>query len=346
MAVPKVFVSSTCFDLSEIRTQLKDFIRSFGFIPVLSEYGNVFYNPDLNTADSCLNEVENCQLFILAIGGRFGSKIEPDKNKSVTNAEYEAAVLAKIPIFTLIKSDVLSDHRVYEKNQNSEIKKSIAYPSIDDNCQEHAIDIFEFIDKIYTSPTNNACEGFNKFSDIESYLRKQWAAFFNNLLMKRKNEQSLQPISMQINELEAANQTLKNYLEELIRNTLNTDAQKIISNEKERNLKESERITKIRAVPFINFLTNQYNFSYDLVIQLIQKAQYFDDIIATLGVFSGDFEFNRTKSWWLNGGSSNPEQINIIRNTLELHSLSWKTPPPPPSMPLPAAPPQLGNASS
>ena len=42
MAVPKVFISSTCFDLSEIREQLSRFISNYGFEPVLSEHGDVF----------------------------------------------------------------------------------------------------------------------------------------------------------------------------------------------------------------------------------------------------------------------------------------------------------------
>ncbi len=49
MAVPKVFVSSTCFDLSEIREQLSRFISNYGFESVLSEHGDVFYHPDLHT---------------------------------------------------------------------------------------------------------------------------------------------------------------------------------------------------------------------------------------------------------------------------------------------------------
>ena len=37
MAVPRVFVSSTCYDLKYIRENLKYFIRSLGYEPVLSE---------------------------------------------------------------------------------------------------------------------------------------------------------------------------------------------------------------------------------------------------------------------------------------------------------------------
>lgn len=72
MANPRVFVSSTCYDLGEVRDSLYSFIKSYNFDPVLSERGDVFYHPELHTHDSCIKEIENCQIFVLIIGGRFG----------------------------------------------------------------------------------------------------------------------------------------------------------------------------------------------------------------------------------------------------------------------------------
>ncbi|HCG5214960.1 TPA: DUF4062 domain-containing protein [Vibrio parahaemolyticus] len=180
MASPKVFVSSTCFDLGEVREQLRRFIRTFGFEPVLSEHGEVFFHPDLHTHDSCVHEVSNCQIFILIIGGRFGGEYVADTNKSITNAEYEAAKRSGIPIFTYVRNTVLSNHHVYTQNK----EKDISYPAIEQ--QKHAKRIFGFIDDVRRSPTNNAFEGFDDFQDIESHLRKQWAGLFYELLRTRE----------------------------------------------------------------------------------------------------------------------------------------------------------------
>jgi hypothetical protein len=76
MAVPRVFISSTCYDLDAIRDSLRSFIESVGFDPCLSDRGDVFYHPDLHTHDSCINEIGNCHLFVLLIGGRFGGTID------------------------------------------------------------------------------------------------------------------------------------------------------------------------------------------------------------------------------------------------------------------------------
>ena len=45
MARPRIFVSSTYYDLKYIRSSLELFIESLGFEPVLSEKGDVPYTP-------------------------------------------------------------------------------------------------------------------------------------------------------------------------------------------------------------------------------------------------------------------------------------------------------------
>src|SRR5882724_3059201 len=105
MAAPRIFVSSTCYDLRYIRENLKFFTKNLGYEPVLSEEGAVFYNPSLHVQDACLAEVPTCQLFMLIIGGRFGSEFK-GSDKSITNHEYLEAVRAKIPIFALVEKAV------------------------------------------------------------------------------------------------------------------------------------------------------------------------------------------------------------------------------------------------
>jgi len=73
VAVPTVFVSSTFYDLRYVREGMARFIDLIGFNPVLSEEGTVFYDPSTTAADACLAEVLNADLFVLLIGGRYGS---------------------------------------------------------------------------------------------------------------------------------------------------------------------------------------------------------------------------------------------------------------------------------
>lgn len=213
MASPKVFVSSTCFDLSEIREQLFRFIELFGFEAVLSENGDVFYHPDLHTHESCVHEIANCQLFILIIGGRFGGEYIADKTKSITNAEYIAAKEKGIPIFTYVRNGVLSNHHIYMQNKKKEFVKNIDYPAIDK--QEHAIDIFNFIDIVRKSPTNNAFEGFNNFQDIDIHLRKQWAGMFFELLKSREIKAQIDTTNQLISGISSTSSKLEELVKSL-----------------------------------------------------------------------------------------------------------------------------------
>jgi hypothetical protein len=182
MAIPRVFISSTCYDLKYIRENLKYFTKTLGYEPVLSEEGSVYFDPVLSTQDSCLREVPSCQIFVLIIGGRFGEPYK-DSGASITNAEYREAVKSKIPIFALVDNSVLSDYFVYQKNKNNpEIDKNkIIYPSVDSTR------IFDFIEEVRRNTVNNALVPFSDFFDIETYLRQQWAGMLFSFLI-RQNE--------------------------------------------------------------------------------------------------------------------------------------------------------------
>ena len=101
MAKPRVFVSSTYYDLKYIRASLDLFIESLGFESVLSEKGDIAYTSDRPLDESCYREAENADVFVLIVGGRYGSEAsgEPksghksfhDRYESITKREYDSA---------------------------------------------------------------------------------------------------------------------------------------------------------------------------------------------------------------------------------------------------------------
>ena len=74
MARPRVFASSTYYDLKHVRASLEAFIESLGYDAVLSEKGNVAYNPEIPLDESCYREVLNTDIFVLIVGGRYGAE--------------------------------------------------------------------------------------------------------------------------------------------------------------------------------------------------------------------------------------------------------------------------------
>lgn len=212
MAKPKVFISSTCYDLGEVRDSLSSFVKSMGFEPILSEHGDVFFHPDLHTHEACIHEVGNCQLFILLIGGRFGGTYINDSEKSVTNAEYEAAVQKKLPVFTYIKRNVLDNHNTYQTNKDKSFVKDISYSAIDKQGDSSLI--FEFINRVRRASVNNGYEPFEVSKDIEVHLRKQWAGMFFDFLKNREVTVQINSTNEAVNEI----QGVTNKLEAIITN--------------------------------------------------------------------------------------------------------------------------------
>lgn len=227
MANPRIFISSTCYDLSMVREQLRNFILTFGYEPVMSEYSDILYDPRIHTHTSCINEIPNVDMIILLVGSRFGGQAvpealstididnlikerfdtsvleKPDK-LSVTQLEVLKAIEYSIPVFAFVDENVMHDHFVYKKNKL--LSNQIQYPSIEK--QETAEYIFEFIDFLKHRNVGNNLIQFSKIEDIENHLRKQWASLFQRLLKDQRNSSiehsQMFAISEQIEEIKTA----------------------------------------------------------------------------------------------------------------------------------------------
>lgn len=223
MAIPRVFVSSTCYDLKYIRESLNYFIKTLGYDSVLSDHGDVYYNVGSHTHESCIDEVSTCQLFVLIIGGRYGGKYLHSEN-SITNEEYKAAIKSHIPVFTLVESGVYKDHNTYQvnsKNKNVDRDK-ITYPSVDD------IKIFSFIDEVRRHSINNALQPFDNFAHIESYLKKQWAGMLFDFLLRSKYDSQGKITEKLLSDLSIASKKTEELVEYLIKQANTDNAQEII----------------------------------------------------------------------------------------------------------------------
>lgn len=73
MAKPRVFVSSTFYDLKQVRADLERFIKELGYESILNERGNIAYGSIERLEEYCYKEVALCDIVIAIIGGRLGS---------------------------------------------------------------------------------------------------------------------------------------------------------------------------------------------------------------------------------------------------------------------------------
>ena len=98
MARPRVFISSTYYDLKNVRADLDRFVRELGYDPVLNERGQIPYGTDERLEEYCYKEVELCDVLVSVIGGRYGSTSSEDPY-SISQKELKTALSLGKPVF-------------------------------------------------------------------------------------------------------------------------------------------------------------------------------------------------------------------------------------------------------
>lgn len=272
MAKPRVFISSTYYDLKHIRSSLDIFVDSLGYEPILSEKGDIAYSHDRPLDESCYREAENADIFVLIVGGRYGSEASSGKAKhgdtflerydSITKKEFEAAVTRDTPVYVLIEKGVYSEYQTFTRNRDH---KDIAYAHVD------SVNVFLLIDDILARPRNNPVHTFERFAEIEEWLREQWAGAFRELLRRQSQQQQLTSLTTQVTDLKAVNDTLKKYIEAMMRGVGEHETTELIAREEQR-LTEVRRLEAAKSNPWVKHLTRVYDLEFDAAIRAITAA--------------------------------------------------------------------------
>lgn len=230
--VPKVFISSTFYDLKYVRENVGAFVENYGFTPIISETGNLGYAPLQSLDISCYNAMRASDMAILIIGGRYGSPSSDETMtednfkhyKSVTKTEFKTAVSNNVPTYVFIEAPVYYEYETYKKNKDKleDGTLKMEFSSVDN------INVFRFISDIY------AIKGipvwaFTKVEDIKDKLKKQWATLFLRLLLDIKSNASRKRLEDPINIIDSSVKQMNILLEKLGEKIL-SDSEKDIEN--------------------------------------------------------------------------------------------------------------------
>lgn len=74
---PRVFVSSTIRDFSDLRSGLKYWLEERGIDVWMSEFPDAAREPDAGTLGACRAALEASDFYVLLVGGRKGWTVEP-----------------------------------------------------------------------------------------------------------------------------------------------------------------------------------------------------------------------------------------------------------------------------
>lgn len=296
MAKPRVFISSTFYDLRQIRADLDQFIKNIGYEPIRNEIGNIPYGKDERLEEYCIQEVGHSDILISILGGRFGSEskelqIDQQLQKiSITQRELKSAISRNKQVYVFIDKNVSAEYQTYLINKDIE---NIKYRFVDD------IRIYNFIEEIKNFGINNNIKEFETSEDIITYLREQFAGLFQRFLDQQLRLKEFNIIS----ELEKTSQNLNKLVEFL--STQNNDKQDEIDKILMLNHPLVTEIRSLLSIPY-----NFYILGFSDLNHLLNARGYFQ--IHDPGILEGN-----TYSWQKITSDGSTESIRIKKNIFD-----------------------------
>jgi hypothetical protein len=240
MAKPRIFISSTFYDLRQIRAELDMFIESLGYDPIRNEEGDIPYGKDEALEEYCYKEIKAIDILVSIIGGRFGSESKRNTS-SISQIELRTALKEGKQVYVFIDKNIMAEYETYLLNKDSEVE--IKYKYVND------IRIYKFIEEIRGLSANNNIKGFETASDIVKYLKEQFAGLFQRFL---EEQTRIKEVSI-INNLEKTAQTLN----------------KLVNYLSDENKDQTEEINRILTInhPLVETLRNYLDVPYNFYIE-------------------------------------------------------------------------------
>jgi hypothetical protein len=281
MARPRIFISSTFYDLKQVRSDLDNFIESLGYEPVRNEEGDIPYGKEDALEEYCYKEIKSVDILISIIGGRFGSESQ-QTNYSISQSELKTALKENKQIYIFIEKNVLAEYETYLINKDIDMQ----YKYVDDKR------IYQFIEEVKSLNANNNIKGFESASGITKYLKEQFAGLFQRFL---EEQTRIKEISL-IQNLETTAQTLNKLV-----NYLSTE-----------NKGQKDEINKILMInhPLIESLKKKLNIPYNFYIEGINDMKELLNARSYVEEETDDF------SNWLKSNKKNTYLLKIDVNSL------------------------------
>ncbi|MDR1443378.1 MAG: DUF4062 domain-containing protein [Treponema sp.] len=181
----KIFVSSTIYDLMDVRAELKYMFDQLKIFSKFSEINSSNFIVDYkkSSIETCLNNIKDVDYFIVIIDKRYGPVLSNFgyDNISATHLEYREAVKYKKDILFFVRNNAYADYSIYKKMNDDEKKnfKGNWIKNKNDLCLFCLID--EHI-KLKSKDINNWAYFFDNSVDLKETVKK---AIENNLLAEK-----------------------------------------------------------------------------------------------------------------------------------------------------------------
>lgn len=283
MAKPRIFISSTFYDLRQVRSDIDTFIENLGYEPVKNEDGDIPYGKEEVLEEYCYKEIKAVDILVSIVGGRFGTESNRS-NSSISQTELRTALKENKQVYIFIENNVLSEYETYLINKENELMK---YKYVDDKR------IYLFIEEIKALNTNNSIKGFETASDITKYLKEQFAGLFQRFL---EEQTRVKEISL-IRNLEKTAQTLN----------------KLVNFLSDENKGQTEEINRILMInhPLVESLRTKLSIPYNFYIEGFSDMKQLLDARGYKEIEADPWETEDNVSVWIKTINRKKFYINI-----------------------------------
>jgi hypothetical protein len=162
---PKVFISSTYYDLRPVREELESYLLDLGYSPVLFESAAPL--PGISAPTSALRHASQADICCLIVGSRYGSMM--DTGISWTHEEFRAARDLLKPIFTFVQKETLVTYELYRTRENKSF------------WVDEELKLFALIDEI---STHGSRYPFASLPDLKETLRFHLISYYGYLIRR------------------------------------------------------------------------------------------------------------------------------------------------------------------
>jgi hypothetical protein len=180
-----IFISSTDYNLKDLRNELSRYLSELGYQPILSSAeGFHDSSPTMEPWESCLEVLSTCPIMLLIIDNRYGGKLSWKNYAKIittevapTHGEYLFAHNKQKRLLVFIREEILTYYQIYRqvkhdtKGNTDETKARIEAILPKNSHIEY--EVFPFIEQVKTTKPIPWIKSFKDVTDLKQEVHKK-----------------------------------------------------------------------------------------------------------------------------------------------------------------------------
>ena len=190
----KVFISSTVYDLIDIRSELKVLLENMNLAPVLSDDATSGFDIETqtNSIETCLVNLRSCDYCIFILDQRYGGKLGGNWGSlSATHVEYNEAIKEEKQILFLVRDKFEADYNIFKaKGEKFFWVKNKELFSF---FEEHRV-LYEKQNKSKAKEINNWYYPFKNSIELKAIVQNYFKDYSNKIELEKLIHENKVPI--------------------------------------------------------------------------------------------------------------------------------------------------------